>query len=299
MTITFVIPTLNAAEYLEKCLQSIRNQTQPAEIIVVDGGSTDGTFAIANEYGCQWLVNPLKLAEFGLKQGILATKTDLVVVFAADNELIKPTLIAEIFDTFESFGVSALWGRLAGDEKLINKYYALIQNDPLCWFINNNLKNYIRIKGVFRVDPRKPLVWGANGLVYRTSHIKPIFEKMGYIGDNDAFQTMIESGKNKVAYFNKSFVIHHHCKSIRHCVSKWWRNHTQHYLSHKQERNMRWIMDKWFYPKLVLWVFYVPLLSFPHSLWLMLRDRNIAWLYHYPLSMCQLGIYVLAKLGVR
>ncbi len=280
MTITFVIPTYNASEYLEQCLQSIRNQTQPADIIVVDGGSTDNTVDIALKYKCEVMYNPLKLAEFGLKQGILATKTDLVVVFAADNELGLKNWVKLACWIFDKTNLSAVWGGIKGDDRPINQYFGLIQNDPLCWFMN------------------PPHVWGANGLIYRTKDIKPIFNKPGYIGDNDAFQTMVEQNK-KIRFANEVEVIHHHCKNIRHCVSKWWRNHTQHYLAHKAERNMRWIIDKWFYPKLLLWMVYVPLLAFPHSIYMAIRDRNKAWLYHYPLSMCQLSIYLLAKLGVR
>jgi glycosyltransferase involved in cell wall biosynthesis len=52
MIVTFVIPTLNEAKHLERCVQSIRQLTRPAEvdeveIVVVDTGSTDQTLAIA------------------------------------------------------------------------------------------------------------------------------------------------------------------------------------------------------------------------------------------------------------
>lgn len=276
MTISFVIPTFNAQEYLEKCLISIRRQAEPAEIIIVDGGSTDRTLEIAKRYDCKVLSNPQKLAEFGLQIGILATNTDLVVVFAADNELPIDYWIGLVYIYFRTRGISALWGRLIGDELPINRYYELIQNDPLCWFL------------------KPPHVWGANGLVYRTKDIKPIWNTPGYVGDNDAFQTMVEQGK-EFQYIDAPFVIHHHCKSIRHCVGKWWRNHTQHFLPHQKTRNMRWL-GKNFYFKVCLWIPYVIFLSFPHSLYLAVKDKNKAWLYHFPLSFCQMSIYLLAKL---
>lgn len=46
-----IIPTYNAAKELEKLLVSLRQQTLPCEIIVIDSSSTDGTPKIAEQYG--------------------------------------------------------------------------------------------------------------------------------------------------------------------------------------------------------------------------------------------------------
>ena len=49
--VSFVIPAYNAAPYLERCLQSILEQTyQPFEIICVDDGSTDDTGQLLDNY---------------------------------------------------------------------------------------------------------------------------------------------------------------------------------------------------------------------------------------------------------
>ena len=45
--VTLVVPTKNAARTLAACLQSLRSQTYPSWIVVVDNGSTDGTQLIA------------------------------------------------------------------------------------------------------------------------------------------------------------------------------------------------------------------------------------------------------------
>ncbi|WP_213814075.1 glycosyltransferase family A protein [Glaciihabitans sp. dw_435] len=54
--ISVIIPTLNDADMLERCLASLARQTRPAdEIIVVDNGSTDASVAVATKWGaCVW-----------------------------------------------------------------------------------------------------------------------------------------------------------------------------------------------------------------------------------------------------
>ena len=48
--ISVIIPTLNEAENILQAIESARQQDRKAEIIVVDGGSTDGTPEIARSY---------------------------------------------------------------------------------------------------------------------------------------------------------------------------------------------------------------------------------------------------------
>lgn len=56
--ISVVIPTLNEASCLGACLRSIRDELPGAEVLVVDGGSVDGTAAIAAASGVRVLYAP-------------------------------------------------------------------------------------------------------------------------------------------------------------------------------------------------------------------------------------------------
>lgn len=48
--LSFIIPIYNVAPYLAKCLDSIVSQNVSKEIILIDDGSTDHSFAIAQDY---------------------------------------------------------------------------------------------------------------------------------------------------------------------------------------------------------------------------------------------------------
>lgn len=55
--ISIIVPTLNEAENIKRCLSSLENQTYGNfEVIPVDGGSTDGTIEIAKHYKVKVLV---------------------------------------------------------------------------------------------------------------------------------------------------------------------------------------------------------------------------------------------------
>jgi len=52
LRISIVIPNFNGAPYLGTCLDSIVSQRNAdAEIVLMDGGSTDGSLDIARSYG--------------------------------------------------------------------------------------------------------------------------------------------------------------------------------------------------------------------------------------------------------
>jgi len=50
MQVSVIVPARNEEKYIERCLRALRSQRDPLEIIVVDGGSTDRTREIAEEY---------------------------------------------------------------------------------------------------------------------------------------------------------------------------------------------------------------------------------------------------------
>jgi glycosyltransferase involved in cell wall biosynthesis len=90
--VTVVIPTLNEAAQIE---EAVRHLGWASEVLVADGGSTDGTQALAREAGARVLDVP-GLTIAGQRNAAIATaRTDWVFALDAD-ERITPALAAEL-----------------------------------------------------------------------------------------------------------------------------------------------------------------------------------------------------------
>ncbi len=91
-TVSVVIPALNEERYIGGLLDSLAAQTYPAEridVIVADGGSSDGTRAIVAAAGAVTVMtvrlveNPGRTTPHGLNAGIAAATSDVVVILGA------------------------------------------------------------------------------------------------------------------------------------------------------------------------------------------------------------------------
>lgn len=93
--ISVVLPVLNAAKWLEGCLQSLKDE-QIEELIVVDGGSTDETEACIAAFAPSFRVVVLKGADKGIydamNKGIAASASDWIYFLGADDRLLPGSL---------------------------------------------------------------------------------------------------------------------------------------------------------------------------------------------------------------
>ncbi len=110
MQATVIIPALNEEEFIENCLRSIRAQTlPPAEIIVVDNGSTDRTVEIARKFADLVLILP-GLSLWEMKQrGVEAAKSPIVVTTDADT-VAPPDWLEKLLRHFSDPNVVAVGG---------------------------------------------------------------------------------------------------------------------------------------------------------------------------------------------
>jgi glycosyltransferase involved in cell wall biosynthesis len=310
VSFTFVLPTLNAAGPLfERALGSIRAQDYPQELVellVADGGSTDSTRVDAERHGARVIENPNRLAEWGVKEGVLIAEGEVVVVFASDNELVGDDWLERVAKLFEENAeLAAVYGRLVSgaDDPSLNKYVALIQSEPLNWFLNRNLERYLATAAVgpegfavFDVDPHRPLIWGANGLAIRREWVLPIWQREGYVADVDAFHAMVRAGHAHVAYAPGPYVYHHQVATLSDYRHKWRRNATQHLVQQSATRDLDWVLVPGFRRRAALWAVYslIPVFSTGDAVRRAVRDRSLYWLYHPVVTFLQAVTYVQA-----
>lgn len=65
LSASVIVRAKNKAETIGRTLESLRRQTVPCEIVVVDSGSTDGTVAIARRYADKVVEIPAEQFTFG------------------------------------------------------------------------------------------------------------------------------------------------------------------------------------------------------------------------------------------
>jgi glycosyltransferase involved in cell wall biosynthesis len=80
------VPVLNGARFLAEALEAIVSQTRPPdEVLVVDGGSTDDSVAIALRFGVQVVTQQGKGVASGFTTAVRASDFPLIAFCAADD----------------------------------------------------------------------------------------------------------------------------------------------------------------------------------------------------------------------
>ncbi len=86
VNISVVIPAYNAAHFLPRCLKSVFAQTlAPAEIIVVDDGSTDDTADVAKKLGACVVSRPNGGLSAARNTGVRSSSSDWIALLDADD----------------------------------------------------------------------------------------------------------------------------------------------------------------------------------------------------------------------
>jgi len=93
---TIIIPSFNQAEFIGRTLQSVLNQQvdAPVEILVMDGGSTDGTVDILKKYenSIRWVSEPDGGQSDALNKGFARASGTLVGWLNSDDLYLPGTL---------------------------------------------------------------------------------------------------------------------------------------------------------------------------------------------------------------
>lgn len=291
-TVSFIMPTLNAAALLDNCLRSIRAQTYPPEryeILLADAHSTDATRDIARQHGALVLDDDGRNMEEGKRLALAHAKGEFIVFLDADNEL-----------THSDYVALAVRGLQANPQALgVESYYLpspkmssfcayitclLHISDPLCWLMSITPKHLGAQGEIERwTVPGRSLAYplGANGFVFRRSDLDAV--KAGdHFQDTHVALHLMQAGRREWLRVRGRGVHHYYVQTLRGFVHKR-RRAMVHFLNVRSEVPITWMSQK---PAMPGWLACLYCVSFLgplyHTLQGLLRTGDPRWLWHLP-----------------
>ena len=99
-TVSVVIPVYNAAHCLAAALESVLGQEfSDYEIVVIDGGSTDGTDRVAEKFGSkvQFFSSPDRGVYDAMNKGIARGTGTWIYLMGADDRLADSMVLQKVF----------------------------------------------------------------------------------------------------------------------------------------------------------------------------------------------------------
>jgi glycosyltransferase involved in cell wall biosynthesis len=210
--VSVIVPTYNSAKTLHRCLASIRQQTYPTiEVVLVDGGSNDGTVSVAAPFNARVCICPgmgmAAATNYGIKHshGRYVYRVDSDVVL--DN-----TIVEECFTRCSDKGADAIcvvwtpdptisfWAKV---RKLENDCYA---NNPFPRGARFFPREVITSIGCFNPELTKGEDYDVyNRLVQRGFRLDTLRSRETHIGEPqylvDVFRKEYAYGKTLKAFF--------------------------------------------------------------------------------------------------
>jgi glycosyltransferase involved in cell wall biosynthesis len=314
-SISFLIPTLNSANVLEKCLASIAQQKYPKQnihIVIADGGSTDTTLDIATSFNATILANPLRTAEAGKMVALKSIDTDFVALVDSDNFLPDENWIAQMLTPLNKHPDAVLsepWAYLRRNEDgVITRYCAMIgMNDPLCLFLGN-YDRFSLLTGkwteiphsetdhgdylLVTLDKRGLPTVGANGTVFRTQFLKANVTG-DYLFDIDVLAGYINTQGSVNIVKVKNGIIHSYCESnfIKFRKKQQRRVNDYYYYRSLSQRQYDWKQNSFKgYVKFIVYT----VLVFPLVVQALRGKKvkeDVAWFFHIPACIITLMEY--------
>jgi glycosyltransferase involved in cell wall biosynthesis len=303
--VSFIIPTLNAITHLPRCIESIRMQEYPSdriEIIISDGGSTDGTVRFCHTHKLTVIDNPDILHEPGKSRAAGKCRGDLIFYLDSDNTLARNNWIRLMIKPYtdKSGAIGYLPQTVPPpDSGSLNRYLGYLFTDPFSWFVYQDLANPRDYRKIYRPDTEKPTYQ-----IYRfNSDNPPLFgfsqgagtvrsyvrSGPSYWDDITAGLFLTKSGK-VVAYVPDAYVYHYHVSGLRQFISKYsWRvrNNLTGQIPEMGFMKRRKLLSADQNIRSYLYVPYALSLIFPlwTSIYLSIKYRDKVMLWHMPVTL--------------
>ena len=322
MMVSIIIATYNSGRTLDACLSSIRNQDYPRryiEIVIIDGGSTDGTKTIAKQYDVTWIEKKGSGAEEAKAIGLKHAKGDIIADFGSDNIISDrqfiSRIVAPLIENPNIVGSYPLRYTYRPNDTIFNRYVALFGvNDPVPFSVRKSDRQSMLFDGyclsgraikrtgywdvVFTPD-NLPTV-GANGFFIRKDILlKANVSPRSYF-HIDVVYDVVKKGYDRFAVVDTS-IVHDTADTLFSLMSKRRRYLKELYLEKQLLR--RYHIVRW--NKVgdvgMLGLFVMYSVTIVQPLWLSIRGwlkiRDMAWFVHPVL--CFLTTLVYAEQVIR
>lgn len=311
LSVTFVVPTYQAAQTLSYCLESVFSQDYPRdkiEVIVVDGGSSDRTIEIASKHDVKILPNPSRFEDGpngGKAIGARNAVGDLLCFLDSDNTIYPTTWLRAMVQPFlddPNVVVCETSRLLRKDDPAINRFCSFYvietpSRDPFVPFARPQDRRIKTVRECYYTystlnSPPSP----ANGSMIPRAVLQ---EVGGFDYDTEIMSRLIKKGLNLFAQATCGGVFHSYvpstsafiCKAIRRSknfVSMRGRSHASSlFLENKGIINLFFtVLDA-----------LLPFRRVRLALMKIRETRDLAWLYYPVTSILAVLVYFFVFAG--
>lgn len=304
-SVSIVIPVLNEQDRIPACLNSVFQQDYPREkleVLVIDGGSSDNTVKLAQQFPVTILSNPKKIAEYGKAIGIEHTDSQFFVLLDADNVIGQSNWLKQMI--YPLLDNQSLLGSMSyylddPDDFYLNRYFTLMQaTDPLARFLHPRFEiKQTEHYQIFKFDPSAPPPFGSNGFVWRRKAVQGLdwgekFEEANMMAQ------VVGNGYCRFAKVSGCGVYHDYVNSWGQMIRKKIKI-ARKFTARTSRREQTW-MDKHSRLRFYLGIVYLGtgIGPFFESLYHAFRTGAWPWLLHPMVSMITITVYGLVKLNI-
>lgn len=238
--VSIVVPVLNEEKNLPRLFESLRLVNYPKEkmeIIIVDGGSEDGTVKLAQDFGAKVFFNPLKLRGAGCQVGVEKTKGEMIAFTDADCK-VPANWLSLLVQTMEEKKAASVGGPniTPTDDSNFAKTVGLVLN--------------------FLTKPgsRYGFIGGKVTEVYHNSGCNVIYKREAIIGaggfnpklitcEDEELDFRIRKNEGRIFYQPKVVIDHYRRSSYK----GWLVQSFRYAVGRAQAGKLHWEMIKWFH----------------------------------------------------
>jgi len=306
--ISIVVPTLNASQFIDKCLRAIYLQKYPKnqlEVIVVDNYSTDNTLKIARQYPVKILMNKFVDAQASKMVALRQATGEYFIYLDADIELVGKNWFNKMLEPLlDDELVTGSFTRVLAQssDSSITRYlsYDPFQRDPIFQFLSPSVEStIIKSIGDYQICEYRLGKIPPTGLcLFRRKRLLKVWDpvKDKKYMELDSLVRLVKVGYTRFAYVPSAQIHHPFLKDLKQLVQKRLKHIRKNYLKQDTPREYLWVDLRTFSGKVkvLLWVIYSSLIipAFLYGIYKSIRYRDIVCMYEPVVTFVETWIII-------